>query len=164
MDMLVRGRGASYNMRSIDEKINRKRSELEAICGEPWPVKRRRSIQEKKPRINDNRLMMRIMLPQMKQAGCYLTERERMKQVAHGGPLSERRSQARSLFIVVVVRVLGTTSVQEVTGRQGGCLDEHFAPGLPMPSQTGNPVSQDPVPPVGDCLVVSTSYMRETPH
>jgi hypothetical protein len=67
--------------------INRKRSELKAICGELWPVKRRKGIQEKKPRRNDNRLMMRIMLPQKKQAGCYLTERERMKQVAHGGPL-----------------------------------------------------------------------------
>ncbi len=38
---------------------------------------------------------------QKKQAGCYLTEKERMKLVAHGTPFWERRSQAAWLGSVL---------------------------------------------------------------
>ena len=49
----------------------------------------------------DNRIPTRIMLEQKKQAGCYLTEEECMKLVAHGTPFWQRKSQATWLGSVL---------------------------------------------------------------
>ena len=81
----------------------------------------------------DNRFTTRIMLEQKKQTGCYLTEEERMKLVAHGTPFWERRSQAAWLGSVL-------WCVYNVQGgyRETG-YDRGLAPELWMPSQTGRP-------------------------
>ncbi len=79
----------------------------------------------------DNRFTARIMLEQRKQTGCYLTEEERMKLVAHGTPFWERGSQAAWLGSVL-------WCVYNVQGgyRETG-YDKGLAPEMWMPSQTG---------------------------